>query len=255
MIRKVLGLVALSTAVVVVAACGDDEPSVKYPNQGAFCEAKAAAECDVAASGCGVTVDVCKQKAIAACNAFASAATSAGRTYNAANAERCVNETVNVHKDRQIAPAKEKVQQDACQKAFVGTVKQNAACTDFDCEGSLSCDPDKKVCAPKVAKAENDQCNNAGDICEETTLYCKLGANNLKSCAKLVAQGGQCDDKNPCATGLFCAGICTPLKGSGQECANADECATGACGGGTPARCTARQFASATGTCADFGGT
>lgn len=255
MIRKVLGLAVVASAVIAVAACGDDEPTVKYPNAGSFCEAKATAECKVAAPGCGVTEDVCKQKAQASCNSFAGAATVSGRTYNAANAENCVNLTTALYSDRVIDPIKEKNQQDACQKAFVGKVAKNLACTGFECEGSLLCDPDKKVCATKTAKAEGDQCNNAGDICEETTLYCKKGANDLKSCAKLVAQGQPCDDANPCAKGLFCSGTCVAKKASGEECNAAADCATGACGGGTPKKCVARSYASETGTCADFGGT
>ena len=162
MIRRALGLMAFGAGLVVVAACGDDEPTAKYPTADSFCDAKAAEECKAVAAACAVADDKCKSTRADVCKALAGGATGEGRTYRPENAENCIAKTTIVYADRVIDAAKEEAFVEACGRVFTGTKQRNEACAnEFDCEGTLVCDLDKKLCSVKVAKGVDETCERA----------------------------------------------------------------------------------------------
>lgn len=254
MIRRVLGLAVLGGGLVLVA-CGDDEaPAAKFPTSDAFCTAKAAEECKAVAAACVIPDETCKSARTNACTSAASSATGQGRTYRAGNAEDCIAKTTAVYADRVIDAAKEKAFDEACGKVFTGSKKRNETCSnEFDCEAPFVCDLDKKLCAEKADRKLDDPCNNPGDICG-AGLYCTLRGNS-KFCVAKNKLGEACEiETAPCADGLRCNGAqCVALQAAAQPCDTNDECVTGFCN--AEKKCQARQYASETGTCKDFGGT
>ncbi len=253
MIRRSLGLSILGVGLVVVAACGDDEaPAAKYPSADSFCTAKAAEECKAVAAACTVSEDVCKSARKSACLTTASGATGQGRTYNSGNAESCIAKTTAVYADRVIDPAKEDAFEEACGRVFAGAKKKNEACAgEFDCEGTLACDLDKKLCAVKVERKLDEGCANPGEICAKD-LYCAL-AGAAKFCKPKNKVSESCSAEAPCADDLRCTGTqCIAKFDAGQPCDSADDCKSGFCN--SDKKCQARQYASETGSCKDFGG-
>jgi hypothetical protein len=245
---------AVGGGLVVVAACGgDDAPTAKYPSADSFCAAKAAEECKVVAGDCAVPDDKCKSTRTATCNAAAGDATGQGRTYRSENAEACITKTTAVYADRTIDPAKQEAFIEACDRVFTGTKKKNEPCENkFDCEGSLTCDLDKKVCADKVDRKAEDPCNNPGDICGKG-LYCAQ-RGTLKVCTPKHKLGETCNETDsPCEESIRCnATTCIAKNGTGEPCDSNNECVSNFCN--AEKRCGARKYASETGSCKDFGG-
>jgi len=253
MIRRSLGLLAFGAGLVVVAACGDDDPPAKYPTADSFCAAKAAEECKAVAGACAVPDDKCKSTRTAACNAAAGAAVSQGRTYRPENAEACIASTTRVYADRVIDAAKEEAFKEACERVFTGNKKQSEPCSnEYDCEGTLVCDLDKKFCAVKVEKKADEPCNNPGDICGKN-LYCQA-RGTVKFCTPKGKLGATCNETDsPCEDEIRCnATTCIPKNGSGEPCDTDNECLSNFCD--ADKKCRARAYASETGTCKDFGG-
>ncbi len=253
MIRRALGLFAFGAGLVVVAACGDDTPTAKYPTVDSFCAAKAAEECKAVAAACAVPDDTCKGARVGACQAAAGAATSQGRTYHHENAESCIARTTIVYADRVIDAVKEEAFVEACEHVFSGSKKKNEACTNaYDCEGTLVCDLDKKLCSVKVEKKNDEPCNNPGDICAKN-LYCQQ-RGSVKFCTPKNKLGETCDATDaPCEEGIRCsATACVAKNAAGAACDTNDECVSNFCD--ADKKCRARTYASETGTCKDFGG-
>ena len=249
MIRKTLFLMASSAAGFLVFACGDDDPSEKYPSADSFCAAKADAECKAVGAVCGVADATCKDRRVEACRTAAGAATGQGRVYRAANAEVCITATTAVYADRVIVDTKEDAFEDACARVFAGTKKLSEPCVNlYDCEGSLTCDTDKGFCAQKSPKKTDEGCNNPGDICN-AGLYCQQRGGS-KFCApkKNIAQ--PCDTGNPCLESLRCINTCLAKVATGEPCDTSDQCTTGFCN--AEKKCGARQYPSETGSCKDF---
>jgi hypothetical protein len=254
MIRSVLLGVSGTLALIVVAACGEDDPVDKYPTIDSFCVAKAAQECDAVAAACSVSDDTCKGARKNACLTAASTATGQGRTYRSANAQNCIDKTTVLYGDRVLDPTKEQAFETACERVFIGSKKKSEACTNaYDCEGDLVCDLDKGFCAEKVTRKLKDGCNNPGDICDKG-LFCNA-EGGAKFCETKNALGTAClPPAGPCLENLWCnAGTCAALKAAGDTCAANEECVTNFCN--PDKKCQAAQYASETGTCKDFGGT
>ena len=255
MIRRALGLTVVGGGLFLVAACStEDAATAKYPDADSFCAAKAKAECDVVAAACVVGADQCKTARTNACTTQAGTYTGQGRTYRSANAEACITKTTAVYADRVIDPVKEAAYEDACNRVFTGNVQKNQACANiYDCADTLACDLDKKVCAVKSEKKLTDPCNNPGDICG-TGLYCQLSGGTLKVCTAKNKLGESCDATNaPCTDDLRCNGAqCVALEAAAQPCDKNDDCSTHFCN--ADKKCQAKQYASETGSCKDFGG-
>jgi len=253
MIRRALGRMALGGGIILVAACGDDEPTAKYPTADAFCAAKAAEECKEVAAACAVPDSTCKSTRAGACQAAAGAATSQGRSYRPDAAELCIARTAAVYADRVIDASKEELFIEACERVFSGTKKRNEACSNkYDCEGALVCDLDKKICSVKVDKQLDDPCGNPGDICGKD-LYCQA-RGEVKFCTPKNKSGETCNEvEAPCEDGLRCNGMtCIAKKPAGDSCDNNNGCVSGFCD--ADKKCRARTYASESGTCKDFGG-
>lgn len=256
MMRRALGVTVLGAGLVaLIAACSsDDTPAAKYPTADSFCAAKADAECKAVAPVCVVNVDTCNTARKQACMTAASSSTQQGLSYKPENAEDCIAKTTAVYADRVIDPAKEKAYDQACGIVFSGNKQKNEACANlYECAGGLTCDLDKKVCATKTDRALNDPCNNPGDICG-TNLYC-AGTGN-KVCTAKAKLGETCRDGDggiPCTDDLRCNGTsCVALEGAAEPCNVNADCSTGFCN--SEKKCAAKQYASETGTCKDFGG-
>lgn len=255
MVRRALGGLVFGGALALVACGGSDDqgPTAAYPTIDAFCAAQAAEECKAVAASCSVTEDSCTSRRKDACEAGATAATDQGRTYTPANAEACIAKTADIYKGRVIEAASEAAYRDACERVFAGAKKENEACSGkYDCEVGLVCDTDKGFCAEKSEKKETDACNNPGDICGKG-LYCK--GDSTKFCAPRGKLGEACNLRDmPCQEDLRCnATSCVALLKAGDPCDTNAECTTGFCN--SDRKCQAKQFASQTGTCKDFGGT
>lgn len=253
MLKKVLGLFALSTTIVVASACGgDDPPAEKYPTADSFCIAKAAEECKVVSPVCAVTDGVCNATRKGACLSAASGASGQGRTYTASQAEACIAKTTEVYKDRVVDPVKEKSFNETCERVFAGSKKLSEGCSQiYECASPLVCDVEKGACANKIDKKLDEPCNNPGDICG-TGLYCQQrGAN--KFCTARNKQGDACSAEAPCLETLRCVNQCVPLQKAGEACDTSAECETKLCN--SDRKCAARLFPTENGSCKDFGGT
>jgi hypothetical protein len=248
--RNVLSIAA-SFFGLVVFACGDDDPGEKYSSADAFCSAKAAEECKAVSAVCAVSDTVCTTRRTDACKTAANAAIAQGRAYRAANAEACINATAAVYADRVINPTKEETFEEACERVFTGSKKASEACSNlYDCEGSLTCDLDKKFCAAEVTRMADQPCNNPGDICA-TGLYCQ-DRGGSKFCGAKKNKDEACGAAGPCLEAFRCVNVCVDKVAPGGFCDTNDECTTGLCN--AEKRCAARQYPSETGSCKDFGG-
>lgn len=234
-----------------MAACGGEEgPKEKYPSVESFCAAMAAEECNAVAASCSVSEDRCALARTDACKSGALQAAAQDRTYRPGNAEACVEKTAEVYKGRVIDRATEEAFHAACAKVFMGTKARNEPCShQYDCEGPLVCD--KGFCAEEVAKQDKDACNNPGDVCA-TGLYCK--GEGTKFCTPKGKLDEACNLTDlPCQEDLRCNGSwCVALNKAGEPCDADSECATGYCN--PDKKCQAKQYASETGSCRDFGG-
>lgn len=252
MIRRALGWFAFGGALLVVACSSEDEAKQKYPTVESYCAAIAAEECKAVAATCSVTDERCTLAREGACSAAAQTAASEERTYRPENAEACIDKTREIYQDRVIDRAKEEALRAACALVFRGTKARSEACThQYDCEAPLVCDTDKGFCAEKVERHDKDPCNNPGDICAKG-LYCK--GEGTKFCTPKGKLDESCNLTDvPCLEDLRCNGSrCVGLITPGEPCDTDAECTTGYCN--PDRRCQARQLASETGTCRDFGG-
>jgi hypothetical protein len=242
----------LGAGLVLVAACTAEE-EVKYATSDALCSSVAEAECKAVAASCAVTNDACKATRTTACKAAASAALAQGRVYTSSKAEACVAAVTAVYAERVIDPKKEAAYDEACNRVFAGTKKLNTACTaDYDCEGTLFCDPSAKLCSVRNEKKLDEACNNPGDVCG-TNLYCQP-RGGVKFCSAKNKQGELCREPDaPCEDALRCSNsTCVAKTEAGQPCDTNDECRDAFCD--SDKECRARIYVSETGTCKDFGG-
>lgn len=236
------------TTTALVIACGDDTVSEKYPSADAFCDGKAAAECEQGAAVCGATVDACKAKRKTVCSAAAAAATGSGGTYRAQNAEKCIDDTKALYVSKVVDPIKEKEVDETCTRVFAGSVKKGANCTKtIECESPLICD--RNFCSEKKQVAVDEPCNNPGEVCPADAYCGPRGGSNF--CNKKNDVGDTCGASTPCLDTLRCLtpGGCSARLGAGESCDKNDDCGTGFCG--TDKKCAAKLVPGANG-CADF---
>jgi hypothetical protein len=252
MTLRLLCVAAMVGEFIFFAGCGDDAAPAKFASVDSFCSAKAEAECKAVASACGVATDACKTQRTDACNTAAGTAAGQGRTYQQAKAEACITKTTEVYADRTIDPVKEADFEEACGRVFAGSKKKSEACdAEFECEETLICDPEKKVCAEKVERKADDPCNNPGDVCGKD-LYCQQQGDNKFCVAKNKLDESCRVPSAPCAEDGRCVGnVCVARLGAGEACDSSDECTTNFCN--AERKCQARQYASETGSCKDFG--
>lgn len=251
MIRNTLTALACA-AFVTLVACGSDDVGEKYPSADSFCQALAETECNaVALNPCQTTVDNCKTKRTASCNANAAKLSAQGRSYRAPAAEECINKTGDELKARNIDPASDKVATEACERVFTGSKEKTQPCqNDYECSGTLVCT--QGVCYDKSVKNKGEPCGSVGDTCAAGT-YC-----DSKFCVARPEQNGTCSAAVPCIETLRCAGgVCLAKYGPNQVCASTDECTSGTvCQTVNNTKVCTVQTLPSTRTCKDdYGGT
>jgi hypothetical protein len=255
MMRKTF-LVLACGGIVALVACSADTTDDKYGDTGSFCAAKADAECQQLAAGCGASVDSCKTIRTSTC----TNAVPGGRTYTSSKAQACIDKITAVYSKKSFTADEEKDVQNLCGRVFAGSVQKNQACqSDFDCAGDMICD--KGVCGDKAVKNTDDGCNNPGEVCN-TDAYCG-NRGNLKFCIAKNQQDANCDKDNPCLDTLRCIigsgvtnGTCKPKLNPGDPCDTTDQCPAAT----TPAYCDSKQkkclpeYGLGTQSCVDYGG-
>ena len=248
---KLRRLFVFASVLVVVGACGSDDPAT-YPDANSLCDAKATAECKVAAGPCAVSAATCHSTRMAACTGDASQAVAQGRAYTQSLAEACLRATDAVYADRVPDATKEASFDDACARVFAGSKTLSQACTSENaCVVGLVCDVEKGFCGVKAVKKNNEPCNNPGEICD-VGLYCQTRSSS-KFCSPKAKEGDTCTATFPCDDDFTCKTTCLAKLAAGDPCDTSAECITDLCN--VQKKCAARQFPTTTGTCADFGGT
>jgi hypothetical protein len=210
---------------IVLAACSASVPD-KYASTDEYCAARANAECTQIASLCAVTMDACTSARQGVCATDVANALSAGRKYNSASVQGCVDQTNTVYAQRVIAPADQAALNDTCERIFEGSAVANAKCTsEYDCSGSLVCDPTFNVCAVSTATALDAPCSNPGDVCADDS-YCAAQPSMpaLRVCQPDATMGEPCGDLTPCTDTLQCANTCVPRYLAGQGCTTDANC-------------------------------
>jgi hypothetical protein len=251
MIRKTLVSLA-SVGFVALVACSGDEATEKYPDANAFCSAKATEVCNAQAALCGATVDACKSKYSASCNA-AGAGAGGGRSYKASLAEECITKTHDLFNQKTFTADQEKTWKDTCERVFAGTKVANTPCAnDYECVDQLVCD--KGVCGTKTEKNQGEGCSNAGEVCAKGSYCGDQGA--LKFCLPKGDEGKICSANAPCKEDLRCVGTCSAKLNIGDVCGGDDDCKEVS----TPPYCDpattkcAAKFSAGTQSCKDLGG-
>jgi hypothetical protein len=210
-----------------LTACSSSSDGPKYPDTASFCSQWATEECQVA-SRCAASASACQTARQTDCQTFASAATAdANRSYNANNAEACIDKIHDIYSSAAsgtaITPTQMADQADVCNRVFSGNAASLAKCTStYDCSGSLICD--KGFCANSTTKNLGDPCGDPGDVCA-TNAYCTTPAGStLEQCVAEGTQGAACSATLPCQSSLRCDNTCGPLFQAGASCATSADC-------------------------------
>ncbi len=230
----VLTALGAGVAIALAAGCGSST-SDPYPSVQSFCAAKANAECKVAADVCDLTVSDCLSAREAACTTDANQAVSEGRVYDSGLVPSCLGEVTTAYSDNDgNLSATDYLQlTDTCERVFAGSAKADQACSDdYDCSGTLVCDPIRKACGPSTPTAGGKPCNNPGQICD-TGFYCGQDVSpgavaGLYTCLSRPTTGQSCSATVLCLESDYCNdGSCVPGLTSGQSCTADDQCPSG----------------------------
>jgi hypothetical protein len=218
-----------------------------------FCDAKAEAECQVAAR-CATDAQACRAQRSAACLQLAATMTSASRAFRPENTLICIIETSSTYASASpITPAERALVDDACNYVFQGSVDPGGACTTkYDCAGIVICDRGR--CATAVTVEDGEPCRDPGQVCGPG-LTC---ANDPDpACTAKKELGEACDAINPCLEELRCAGTCLSPLPPGSPCTSDGDCDAAApyCDPSAGKVCDAGlSFAPGAASCAGYGG-
>ncbi|HLK38467.1 MAG TPA: Dickkopf N-terminal cysteine-rich domain-containing protein [Polyangiaceae bacterium] len=235
-------LIGLSSAAVATAlwACTASAPSSPYPDVATFCNAKAKAECQIAAV-CAADVTQCQMVRTDACNMAASAATASGsRKYTPDNAQACIDALNGAYGGGHMAIPFAQLQgsgsiEDKCERVFSGNVDKLGTCTtDYDCASSRVCaqaTPGSSVlvCADVANKNAGDPCADPGSKCA-TDTYCTVpDGGPVAKCSPAAQPGEACSAMVPCVSADRCVnGNCAVRAMLGGACSSDDDCPSAA---------------------------
>jgi hypothetical protein len=221
-------------------ACTVEKNNDPFPDQPAFCAAKAKAECQIA-NLCAIDGAACQGYRAQLCAQDAAAALASGaRAYKSDNAQACIDALNGAYGSgaNEIPYSKlvgKDSIQDKCARVFAGSADKNQPCkSDYDCKDNRICSPvtpgaPQSVCADTVSKALNDFCGDPGSQCA-TDTYCGQQSNGTYQCIAAAPAGAPCDAKTPCVSSQHCAGGSCQARGTGgSPCTTSDDC-----GGGDP---------------------
>jgi hypothetical protein len=197
-----------------------------------FCTQKAEAVCQIATTSCSVSPTDCATFQQGLCMASAAQATADGkRTYNATNAQDCINKVKAAFgSSSPITPATMTTFDRACNYAFQGkgVALTDTCTTPYDCagptDGTIICDASQHLCAKAISVAGGQQCNGVGDVCAQD-FYCATNASSVQICTAAATSGNACSASIPCAHDLRCAGgACSSLIQAGVACSADSDC-------------------------------
>jgi hypothetical protein len=156
-----------------------------------------------------------------------------GYTYNAWQAENCVNQVSSAYSDAQITGAEEQAIATACSLVFSGSGTTGSACTvNADCKESdgLSC------VVHAAASAGSGSCQVVqtkiapGHSCSAVDAMCSDGYYCSSTSYCLFVDNTACGPGQPCTAGSNCsAGQCVPKLATGIACTADSDCTDGLC--------------------------
>jgi hypothetical protein len=223
-------LLGLGLALVLpAAACEKSEPEVK---QASFCEEYAKRECAAVAPPCAASPTQCEAVRTADCQTRTAALLTAQyttRAFHPENVAACLAKVSETYKAPTVSGAALKELDAVCNRVYQGNAKLLEACqVDFDCAGTLICDPAKLLCGEKRVVPAGGQCANVGDVCSPGEFCRPLGASYL--CSPRAAKAAACGEGGPCLESLLCReGACVEKSLPGTACIKHDDCQTGYC--------------------------
>jgi hypothetical protein len=233
-------LIGLAPGIFVagVWACSSNNSSPPYPDVQSFCNAKAKAECQIAAL-CAIDATNCENVRAALCVQDGSSATASGtRKYAAGNAQACIdavnaaygNNASKIPFDKLVGAGS---LTDKCERVWSGSADKGQSCqSDYECAGSRICAPagpgaTVRVCADSVQKNQGDFCSDPGSMCA-TDTFCTAQDGGAAQCLP-AAQPGQPCGAAPCVSADRCMnGFCIVRAKAGEACVTNDDCAAAA---------------------------
>lgn len=253
--RKLIGIVGWLTTFGLLAAaapgCGsnDTEPEgtpvevEKYPDQAAFCNGIAQAECSQAVldscvvSGKPACVAAVQQSCMAQASDVTRGVIASNYPTGKKAAEACIQKVTEAYADAKIEGTEHAAIKAACGEVFRGSKTAGFECkSDIDCSVGLGCyltAADQGTCETLKTIALGDDCGAKGSVCDKG-LYC----GSDQACIKRKAVGSECQAfTKPCLENLLCANVdamsglgkCEAKKAQGTECTSDDECDSNFC--------------------------
>jgi hypothetical protein len=200
-----------------------------------FCEEKAKAECQITAV-CAIDPTTCLDHRQSLCMTDAQAATTTStRTYNAGNAQKCIDTLNSAYGGNATIVPYAKLKgpgsiADVCGRVFSGNAALYSSCqSDDDCAGSAICavvtpGATAKVCANATAVSANSLCTSPGSVCA-TDTYCAVLASGAAVCTPSAALGASCAGGVACVSAARCVGTtCVAREAPGGGCTSDDQC-------------------------------
>ena len=224
-----------------------DNKGPKYPDASSFCAALGRAECgDKVVTACNASSkDACASHRQDVCKStYVTPATAKGLTYDAAQAETCVNAVSSAYNDAVISGDDAQSISKACSAVFSKQGAKGASCaSDLDCKRS-----DGLQCVIHVAAQANADAGEpegtcqvprpqpGGNLCTAPDATCVTGyhCSSDSHCLQDEPMGSNCSAVDPCLAELLCtAGTCVDKLANRTACTSDDECLNGICLQGT----------------------
>ena len=249
---RIRRVVEVGAGIMLVASLGvacAAKKSAPYPDVTSFCNAKAQAECQIAAT-CIVPETDCEAQRASLCNTDAESALATGtRKYVQANAQPCIDALNSAYGNGSTKVSFAQLVgngsiTDTCERVFSGNSGMNEPCqTSYDCTDDFICAPVMPgtfadggtgmfVCAHAVQVAAGQFCASPGSTCA-TDTYCAMpAAGGAYDCEPAKQQNQPCDPASaPCVSAQRCeaqSGVtghtCEPRVTLGQPCQTSDDC-------------------------------
>lgn len=259
---------AAMVAALVLAACGSSEDPIKtpqyaFPDELAYCTARAERECSAAViEGCQVAKADCQSRRRGVCGQDVPS----GSKYRPAQADACLAAVAAAHADTKLEATESATMDKACALLF-----QRGGIAGTACDGDVDCDLDTGLrCVKKTGQAKGAchipttvaiglDCSGDTSVCDEGT-FCTTSTPQV--CAGKFAQGKSCSDVLLCADTLQCVpdaapapeGKCENKLVVGDVCQADAECASNLCAQvGSQKKCSSMiQFSPNEPLCDDY---
>ncbi len=225
-----------------VQCSSTDKKGPKYPDPTSFCDNLAKAECsDAVVKECLVSSkDVCAAQRQTVCKStYVTPAQSEGLTYDAPQAETCVNAVLSAYSDITITSDEMQSIASKCGSVFSRMGAKNASCSvDSDCKSSdgLQCVIHLAAQSGADAGAEGTcqvpSPQKGGSSCSLPDATCETGyhCGSTSHCDQDEVKGNACSAIDPCATAFKCtAGKCVDKLAISAVCTTDEDCASGIC--------------------------